>query len=62
MVAYNKNFELDMVDIDMVEAALRQMQHLSTDNAEQHKISELLGRIHHQKQWYRPTKGPYVGG
>ena len=25
-------------------------------------IRELQGKIHHQKQWYRPKKGTYISG
>jgi hypothetical protein len=26
------------------------------------EIRELLGRLHNQKNWYRPSKGIYVSG
>jgi hypothetical protein len=29
---------------------------------EMHEIQELLGRIHSQKNWYRPKNNNYVGG
>ena len=29
---------------------------------EMHEIQELLGRIHSQKNWYRPKDRNYVGG
>lgn len=53
-MSYNKNFELDINDIDLIETALRSMP-ISRE------IHELLGKIHNQKIWYRP-KDDYIGG
>jgi hypothetical protein len=53
-MSYNRNFDLDIKDIELIEAALRAMP-VSKE------IHELLGKIHNQKIWYRP-KGTYVGG
>ena len=70
----NKNFEFDMRDIDTIEMALRKkVSELSQKlmdgkgdredlRAEIREMSELLGRIHHQKNWYRPPDKIYVSG
>jgi len=29
---------------------------------EMHEIQDLLGRLHHQKVWYRPKDKTYVSG
>ena len=69
----NKKFELSVKDIKIIEEALnnkvaRRSQRilegedpeiLMTEAAE---IRDLLGRIHNQKNWYRPQQGVYVGG
>ena len=70
----NKNFEFDMRDIDTIEMALRKKvaelslklmdcEDKSGDlRAEIREMSELLARIHHQKNWYRPPDEVYVSG
>ena len=70
----NKNFEFDMRDIDTIEMALRKkVAELSKKlmdgkgdsevlRAEIREMSELLARIHHQKNWYRPPDEIYVSG
>jgi len=68
----NLKFELSIEDIEIIESALRAkagrrgmklMQ--GEDNDQLHnemtQINDLLGRIHNQKNWYRPRKD-YVGG
>jgi hypothetical protein len=55
----NNNFKLSVSDIDLIEVSLRSMISES-DPDTQREINELLGRIHHQKIWYRPKK--YIGG
>ena len=68
----NKNFELTVRDIEVIEQALRAkagrrgLAIAEGDTSEQLKeemreIQELLGRIHHQKVWYTP-KGFVPGG
>ena len=71
---FNKNFEFDMRDIDTIEMALRKKiaelsQKLMEDKADSkdlraeiREMSELLARIHHQKNWYRPPDEIYVSG
>ena len=70
----NRNFEFDMRDIDTIEMALRKkVSELSQKlmdgkgesedlRAEIREMSELLARIHHQKNWYRPLNEIYVSG
>jgi len=69
----NTQFELSVKDIKIIEEALnnkvaRRSQRilegedpeiLQTEAAE---IRDLLGRIHNQKNWYRPKNGVYVSG
>ena len=70
----NKKFEFDIKDIDTIEMALRNKaaelsrrlnargcngENLRT---ELNEMSELLARIHHQKNWYRPNKAIYISG
>ena len=63
----NKNFELTIRDIEVIESALRAkagrrgMAIAQGDVSEKlkeemHEIQELLGRIHHQKVWYSPKE------
>jgi hypothetical protein len=73
---YNKNFKLDPNDIEIIEAALNAKLARRTNAAvlnptvenrqkllnEANEIRDLLGRLHHQKNWYRPKKGTYIGG
>ena len=70
----NKNFEFDVRDIDTIEMALRKKvaelsQKLMDGKGESEdlrseirEMSELLSRIHHQKNWYRPPDEIYVSG
>lgn len=82
-MSYNKEFELDLNDIEIIETALgKQLTRLSENRLTlvqstikpEHEISsvteidekireinDLLGRLHNQKIWYRPS-GTYVGG
>ena len=63
----NKNFELTVRDIEVIEQALRakagrrglaiaQGDVSERLKEEMHEIQELLGRIHDQKVWYRPKE------
>ena len=73
MPAYNKTFDLDPDDVDIIESALHEtVRTLSVSNLDnqscettQERIrqtKELLGRLHNQKVFYRPKKDVYVGG
>ena len=50
----NTKFTLTVRDIELIEQALR-----SVDQTRE--VQDLLGKIHNQKNWYRP-KDNYVGG
>jgi hypothetical protein len=63
----NKNFELSVRDIEVIESALRakagrrglaiaQGDTSPQLKEEMNEIQELLGRIHHQKVWYSPKE------
>lgn len=69
----NLKFELSVKDIKIIEEALnnkvnrRSQRILEGEDpeilqTEAKEIRDLLGRIHNQKNWYRPSKGIYVGG
>lgn len=60
-MSYNKNFELDMDDIDLVEHALR-FCIKNNSHLDVREINDLLGRLHNQKKWFRPNKGTYISG
>ncbi len=50
----NKKFELSVKDLELIENAL-----LSQEQTRE--VQELLGRLHNQKNWYRPKDAIYVG-
>lgn len=69
----NTNFELTVRDIEVIEQALRakagrrglaiaQGETSEKLREEMHEIQELLGRIHAQKNFFRPKDKTYVGG
>ena len=69
----NTKFELTVKDIRIIEEALnnkvnrRSQRILEGEDpeilmSEAKEIKDLLGRIHNQKNWYRPSSGVYVGG
>jgi len=58
-------FSLSIKDIDIIERALRtQLDTKIKQNDEQavREIRDVLGRIHNQKNWYRPNEKPYISG
>ena len=68
----NKSFELSVRDIEIIEDALRAKagrrglaiamgETSERVKDEMHEIQELLGRLHNQKNWYRP-KDKFVSG
>ena len=72
LVKPNTSFKLSVRDIEVIEQALRAKAgrrglaiaegETSLQLREEMKeIQELLGRIYHQKNWYRP-KGKFVSG
>jgi len=71
----NTEFDLNVRDIDLIESCMRaKINVLTTErlgvdnpsyinqiNKDIREIHDLLGKIHHQKNFYRP-KDNYVGG
>jgi len=55
MTKPNTEFKLSVRDIEIIEDALLQIEQTA-------EIQDLLGRIHNQKNWYRPKNGVYVSG
>ena len=51
----NTKFDLSVRDIELIEHAL-----LSQEQTKE--VRELLAKIHHQKNWYRPRNKIYVSG
>ena len=73
MVKANKNFNLSIRDIEIIEQALRAKagrRGLAIANGETspqlkeelRELQDLLGRIHGQKVWFRPKNKIYVSG
>lgn len=57
----NENFKLSVQDVEHIELALR-LRLSIVDMEEKREINELLGKLHNQKQFYRPSKETYVSG
>jgi len=60
---YNREIKLNPKDIDLIENALLKYQReisLEKGTAD-HRITELLAKIYHQKVWYRPSEN-FVSG
>ena len=57
----NENFKLSVQDVEHIEHALRLRMSIVEEN-EKREINELLGKLHNQKQFYRPSKETYVSG
>ncbi len=76
MAKYNRNFDLTLSDIDMIEAALQVVKRdlsLGREGSRAllpkvesgdpvREIDDLLGRLHNQKIFFRPSDEPYVSG
>ena len=60
MAKPNKNFNLDVRDIHLIELSLRNMYWENEEKAKE--VQQLLGKIHDQKVWYRPNNEIYVSG
>jgi len=72
-MSYNKNFKMDLQELDIVETSLQhRVNYLSKATGSTHlqknvsseitQIREVLGKLHNQKNWYRPKNKVYVGG
>jgi len=57
----NTQFKLSVEDIDIIEKALRDYMR-NVKDTDQREIQKVLGKIHNQKNWYRPKTNTYVGG
>lgn len=57
----NTQFKLSVEDIDIIEKALRDYMR-NVKDTDQQEIQKVLGKIHNQKNWYRPKTNTYVGG
>ena len=57
----NTQFELSVEDIDLIERALHDYQIKLDSNSDKKEVVNLLAKLYHQKNWYRP-KHNYVGG
>ena len=76
MPKYNRNFELTLKDIDLIESALqvvkrdlslgregaRALLPQGGDGDPMRDIDDLLGRLYNQKIFFRPEDSSYVGG
>ena len=70
MPKFNTQFELSLEDMELIEVALRkkvaaeEIDCSGNPNSRElkHRVNDLLGRLHSQKAFYRPSAGTYVGG
>ena len=65
MVKPNTKFKLTVKDVDIIEKALYNMiLHYSQkqDFESVKQVTDLLGKIHNQKNFYRPNDDKYVSG
>ncbi len=63
MGKYNRTFELSLDDMDVIEIALRAAQTQNEGIPVDAKcVSNVLGKLHNQKTFYRPRNEVYVGG
>ena len=60
MAKPNENFRLNVKDIELIEKALFLLQ-TTQDDLDKKTIVNLLAKLYHQKNWYRPKKD-YVSG
>ena len=57
----NTQFKLTVEDIDTIEKALRDYMR-NVKDSDKREIQKVLGKLHNQKNWYRPKTNTYVGG
>ncbi|NNF23558.1 MAG: hypothetical protein HKN63_01950 [Rhodobacteraceae bacterium] len=63
MPQYNTKFDLNLEDMDLIETALRTTAKVADDvSVDPRALHDLLGRLHNQKTFFRPSKGVYVSG
>ena len=51
----NTQFNLSVRDLELIEQALLKQEQTT-------EVRALLGKLHNQKNWYRPKDGIYIGG
>jgi len=61
MAKPNKNFKLNVRDIELIDSALFLLQSNAPQDEDKREIQNVRAKLHHQKNWYRPNKD-YVGG
>lgn len=69
MTAYNRSFDIDLEEMELIEGALRSkvkalslVEGRSFANERQlRELKKVLGRLHDQKVFYRPKQG-YISG
>ena len=72
---YTRKFELNIIELELVENALREefnktqsLKEGCNDNLKQNTrdkaaaLLDLLGSLHNQKNWYRPKNRTYISG
>ena len=63
MAGYNRDFKLDLKDMDIIETALRAAESSAHSTSLDPKaIHEVLGKLHNQKRFFRPTNEVYISG
>jgi len=69
MADFNRKFDLSIEDMDLIETALRTKMAVKQDVLPDpdykdlsEKVNGLLGRLHNQKNFFRPKSGTYIGG
>lgn len=63
MAKYNTKFDLSPDDMEIIETALRSAAARSEETSIDPRVAnDLLGRLHNQKIFYRPSKGVYISG
>ena len=76
MSSYNKEFQLNLEELEGIEhSMLYRLKRLTTRrltvkkdsskekiDVEVKHIQELLGKIHNQKEWWRPKNKVYISG
>lgn len=60
MPRYNTNFELSREDMELIETALQRTQ--ANGDIDARQVHDLLGRLHNQKIFFRPSDTAYVSG
>jgi len=57
----NTQFNLSVKDVEHIERALHLYQTSLESDADKKEIVDLLAKLYHQKNWYRPKEN-YVSG